>query len=320
MTYVINVTNISVKTSSADILQGFEARTVMIIVWVATSIGIPGNLLAFITICKMKTSSSASFLVAYLAICDMLALITKCATYETSIEAGEVYCRLVMVPMSLSTAVTNWTIVIICVERYIAVHYPLQKRHLVTKTRIRTTVVTLDIVLCAVSCVLNVTLRDYDYDSKSCVVLMAITYHLLSDGVDIFLPFVIITPLTIAVIRKIYSEKAQRNLTLQETKGTEESGNPLVRSGNCNHHAQHNVEKTLSVLMIIAVALYFILNAPLSVYVFLVSPFVEQVHLQVSLVLYVLKDFSHALNIFLYFFLCRGFRKQFIILCKQCKT
>ncbi|XP_055901415.1 neurotensin receptor type 1-like [Biomphalaria glabrata] len=285
---------------------------ILIAVRFITSVGVAGNLVVFVTICKMKTSSSASFLVAFLAVCDALALMTKCATYELNLENGPMFCKLGMVPMSMSTAITNWTLVLICVERFIAVHYPLQKRYLLTKTRMKAAVLVVTVLLAVALSALSLTFRDYDAQKCSCVVRTIIIFHLMSDGLDIFIPFVLITVLTIAVIRKIYREKTNRASTLREGSVPNEAGTFLPSY----KPPQPNIEKTMSVLMIIAVALYFILNAPLSVYVFLIAPFIRENTFYASMLLYVFKDVSHALNMFLYFFLCRGFRRALVELLK----
>ncbi|CAL1545510.1 unnamed protein product, partial [Lymnaea stagnalis] len=118
--------------------------------WVFCGVGLPANVLIIATISRFQAGGPASFLLCFLTVVDSAALVAK--LMETNIVAyhgqlGGIGCRIIDVPFRTLSAIRNWTVVVICAERCVAVCKPFKRNVWISKQRCKIIVSLISILL-----------------------------------------------------------------------------------------------------------------------------------------------------------------------------
>ncbi|KAH9490401.1 hypothetical protein Btru_035108 [Bulinus truncatus] len=288
--------------------------------WVLSSIGIPANVLALVVIVTMQKMTPATFLTATLAVCDSCALVTKLVDLNLLLYnvKSEAVCKMDFTAQFLSS-LANWTLVLICVERFIAVCYPLEKEYHVTLRLCYVIFGVTALILFLPRMSVFVTMRYY-YDNADglfegpmCLVhdeylTFWINYwHWINNIVMVFAPFIIISTFTTVIIVKLRVNAVKRRRTLHGSR-SDSSTNSNINTFNAQIlRVKERAERALTWMLALTAVLFLVLTLPSCVY-FLVYPGGEEPLF--NQVQYVLYDSTHALNFFMYFLTAKRFRLQ----------
>ncbi|GFR74855.1 thyrotropin-releasing hormone receptor [Elysia marginata] len=316
-------------------------------------IGVPSNALTVITILSMRSLSPATFFVVLLAIFDGCALVVKLignqlAQHEVSQNNG--YCK-VMDPLSIFFSTTaNWILVLICLERFISVCYPLKKVYIFTKRR--SFIIAAILIGCMFTLImttLGVT-RTFDNRKERCSTEERFkpfynnVWLYLNVALHLFIPFVIIAFLTAFIIYGLRKSRKHRMSLMRKGDGASEEMKVLKDGGAVSKKSRssstpvsptslHNqkmlddtarVERTITLMLIAAGVIFLVLSLPISVF-YLIRGFrvshsmsVEQARWTLfQQIAFLFIDSSHAVNFFLYFFTAKRFRVQLIRLVRE---
>ncbi|GFO34037.1 LOW QUALITY PROTEIN: FMRFamide receptor [Plakobranchus ocellatus] len=119
-------------------------------VWCIVVPGLVGNGLVIFTIKSMPKSTS-TFFVGLLAVSDGLALCMEIIYRVLEIQGlsldWETYIGLYGVVLEYFPSYSNWLLVLICLERFLSIRFPLQKRSLLTMRRAKLSALVLALVL-----------------------------------------------------------------------------------------------------------------------------------------------------------------------------
>ncbi|GFO24008.1 thyrotropin-releasing hormone receptor-like protein [Plakobranchus ocellatus] len=118
--------------------------------WFALVAGLVGNGLAIFTIASLPKSTS-TFYVGLLAVSDILALCVRgtviILTEEGLMTTVPEYANLIGMFFDFCPSYSNWLLVLICLERFLTVRFPLQKRSILTLRRAQLSALVLALAL-----------------------------------------------------------------------------------------------------------------------------------------------------------------------------
>lgn len=313
-------------------------------------IGVPSNALTVATILSMHALSPATFFVVLLAIFDGCALLVKLIGNQLDQHgvSGSVALCKTLDPLSIFFSTTaNWILVLICLERFISVCYPLKKVYLFTKRRsFIIAAVLIGVLFTLIMTTLGVT-RTLAASTGKCTTEKRFNYFYnnvwlyLNVALHLFIPFIFIAFLTSFIIYGLrQSRKHRMSLMRKSDSGGAETKTGGKQGGNSapiksrspstpiTPTALHNqkmlddtarVERSITLMLIAAGIIFLVLSLPISVYYLIRGFKVHQKrtaeHARWTLfqqIAFLFIDSSHAVNFFLYFFTAKRFRVQLI--------
>ncbi|XP_046346290.2 probable G-protein coupled receptor 139 [Haliotis rufescens] len=281
--------------------------------WFILVLGFPGNLASIVTILRMSRLKSATFYVAVLATVDNVALILKTIFMELLHHPNAFSvpgCRFMCFFGLVTAAFSNWILVAMATERFMAVRFPLRVASIWTLRR----ALVLTVVLFSLLCILHMHIFwtmvnavhgcSYSPDYRH---FTADTWYWISAFVYAFIPCSVLIMFNFLIVRSIQtSSKLRRQLTVER----DVSKKPQRVSGN------HDTQITI---MLISVTIVFvILTIPRCAVILIItgdppqSPMEQVRHRLVDVLTSMFADSNHAINFFLYFFAARQFRFHFL--------
>ncbi|KAI8767365.1 green-sensitive opsin [Biomphalaria glabrata] len=291
------------KTSSSE--KNFIDATIYYMVLFLMAVGLPGNVAAVVVMLKMKVRTPAVLAVAYMALFDSLALISKSISYGLEYEKvdfGVVGCKLYYVPVVACSSIANWTLVLICAERFISVTYPWKRSQIIKFRYLHKTVIAISVVLSIYFTIHFCVFFEW-VDGKCRIVNSYLAYRFIRQAVSTLSPLILIIICTVSVMRKVSFSKVNRNITMQTKL------------------SRRKLEAFMSRIMITTAILFFVLNIPYIVCVSILWPaldFTRRLDVVILInISYFLRDSSHALNFYIYVISAKGFRKQFFLIIKE---
>ncbi|CAL1537780.1 unnamed protein product, partial [Lymnaea stagnalis] len=288
--------------------------------WVLCGVGLPGNTLTIVTILTMESYSPATFLVATLSFFDGLTLVIKFVglqLYLLRVPIGRAGCVVSSTLVMFLAAMSNWSLILITSERFIAVCFPLRRAYLITSRRIHNAVVIVAALLFSVSLVTSIATVDEVLGEWYCSPdVNHNIYYWMIGTLYVNIPFVCITILTAAVLRGLHVSGKRHRRLLQREDHYNSGGAPGKVVSNDSRIAMSNrVEVTLTSMMVSSAAIFLILFLPALLIPSIVTPPADDSTVQsqwrlFSEIRYLLLDLSHAINFFLYFLTAKKFRKH----------
>ncbi|GFR79335.1 thyrotropin-releasing hormone receptor [Elysia marginata] len=330
---------------------------------ILAAVGIPSNILALVTILSMHALSPATLFVVLLAILDGSALTVKLIgnqMAEDGMNNNIVFCKF-LDPLSIFFSMAaSWMLVLICLERFISIKYPLQKAYLFTQRR---SFIMASILIGSLFIFIMTTLgitrvpgtdrcktkeRYKDFHNN--------IWLYLNVALHLFIPFLLILVLTVSIIYGLHRASQHRlflvrksidaNVEMsamedarQETpRASKISRSTSTKTTSPTASSSNNqkiltdaarVERTITLMLITAGVIFLVLSLPMALF-YLIHGFggpqgkttEADRWLLYKQIAYVLIDSSHAINFFLYFFTAKRFRDQLVRLfcCWGCKT
>ncbi|XP_059144288.1 alpha-1A adrenergic receptor-like isoform X1 [Physella acuta] len=326
MISTIDITDGTINTpamfSGADINEYY--------LWVLASIGVPANVLVILTILTMQVVSPVTFFIAVLAFSDGSALVLKLIFNQMSrtVMVTKVFCKLNFLPIFMSS-LANWMLALICAERFISVCFPLKKMYLVTKRRGYVAVLVTALMLLAIF--MFFFLYMYTRIAADCSPnfdffwFWGNIFYWINASLTVFLPFSCILTFTCFIVRGLRLSRAhRRSLLRKENVETNETRGSFSQANEKFIHEAEKVEHSITLMMILASALFLVLTLPACVF-YISEPYLfdeinpSEKYLYFKMIQHILYDSSHAFNFLLYFFTAKRFRQHFLhlLLCQK---
>ncbi|XP_013085060.2 proteinase-activated receptor 1-like [Biomphalaria glabrata] len=289
-------------------------RNYNILLWI---LGVPSNALIIALIVSMKRIGAASFLIIYLSVMDSLTLtayLVQRQLYYTDHQKTTWSCRFYHSAGLSFAGVANWTLVLITVERFLSVCYPFRRQLLISKNFFIISVGILSIVLTLVI----FTMEALTADASEGVCQEHDDEHLLEIArvlIIYAIPFFFIAIFTAAVLRKISSSSKRRAsiTSLQIKPCSTKNGGP--ENGHTTMTSIQMIETSLSQLMLAAAFLYLALNILYCVEALVLKQIYQhnksrRLH-HLDFACRIIRDWNHALNLYVYLAFSKGFRLNF---------
>ncbi|XP_061169110.1 gastrin-releasing peptide receptor-like [Saccostrea echinata] len=275
-------------------------------------LGIPGNIAAIITVCKMKPFTSSSVFMIALATMDSFNLIIKELYYQLTyydIQMYDIGCQLMIFLGTFAMQYANWILVAMTAERFIAIKFPMKVQEICTKTKVIIVLVVLGLVLASLNSHFFATkregytaLRKYSCMSKVGYDNFYTKIWYWIDGVVYAMaPFCLLTILNFLIIAGIRdSVKKQKDLTNLQQKQSKQ-------------HTQ------ITVMLVTVSVVFTVLTMPNCIFFiydgywdFEKSCYETALYHLIYQVVFVLSDLNHAVNFYFYFLSGKKFRKHFL--------
>ncbi|XP_055901666.1 probable G-protein coupled receptor B0563.6 isoform X1 [Biomphalaria glabrata] len=293
----LNMTLLSVMDEDiADFYYFAEMQ--FVITTVLFTLGLFGNFSVILVMRRLK--SAASVLTISMATLDTLALISKVVgdgmiNYHRG-NFGYLFCITWHLPTDVFVATANWTLVLICIERFISIYFPLSYRSIVSVRRVHLTMATVLCIFVVFFVVFRVTTQTCNESMNQFqLVSIFINTHLIIHFVIISLgPCLMTTIFTSLVIVKITFWKSKIRHVMKS-------------------NIRQKLESSLSRLMLSSAILFVILTLPGTFYFCVIWPTLDHNDLNpvLEIFLTLLIDFSHILNFVAYFTCVELFRNSF---------
>ncbi|XP_025081517.1 probable G-protein coupled receptor 139 isoform X2 [Pomacea canaliculata] len=298
---------------------------------VVAAVGFPGNLLSLFTILKMKPFTSPSIYVAALAISDNLCLIAKTFLLQLTkedVNVGPAGCKTLYYMGNVFSIFSNWILVLMTVERFLAIRFPLKIGALCTRRRSMMTLVLLFVCVMALNIIYPVAAKD-QINGNDWICIFGKEFDQLMEKVwywvDAFfysiIPSILLSILNTLIILGI------RRATVIHRALTEDGGSRKTASGQAAEKVRQ--QRQITIMLFVLCVVFVVLTLPNSVFFvyqrywdYSVSTYETAKYLFVKQIIFLLSDMPHAINFFVYFISTKKFRDRFLdtICCRLSRT
>ncbi|XP_067650400.1 probable G-protein coupled receptor 139 [Haliotis asinina] len=297
-------------SNSLDMIGLMERYYILVIL----ILGFPGNLASIVTILKMSRLKSSTFYIAAVSVVDNVALILKTIFMELLHHPNAFSvagCRFMCFFGLVTAAFSNWILVAVATERFMAVRFPLKVASIWTLRR----TVFLVCVIFSCLCVLHLHIFWTMVNSvNGCVYSADFSdftteyWYWISATVYAFIPCIVLIMFNFLIVYNIQqSSKVRRHLAR-----TSSCSNKAQRSGSGSH------DNHITIMLVTVTIMFVILTIPRCIVLLVIKagpPQSPREHMQrrlLDVLTSMFADSNHAVNFYLYFFAGRQFRYQFL--------
>ena len=301
---------------SRRIVAVIEAGQIQVgtILSIALVFGLPGSVLALVTLSSMAVSPTKRYM-SFLAISDFAALLlTSCSTYRIIIYLF--FTKLEQISICVTRifqVFSHWNLVLICVERFVSVRYPFQKSRLYTRRA----------TFLSVGAAFTVSLVPFPGSYLSHA-YFNFRYFYLEVAVTILykLIYIVIPGGLIIIFTILTARHLRRNVRHRETISTQSEQ---------NSRRSLTMETQVTRIMFVTVVCFVLFTFPWAfINIFdgilligalnLFCPLAYTIYLNIYYTLWAFSFFHHAIIFYVYCACAKGFRNQFVRLICCTKT
>ncbi|XP_076460660.1 uncharacterized protein LOC143293567 [Babylonia areolata] len=281
---------------------------------VVCAVGLPGNMAAILTIATVRPVSTATFLVALLAVSDSAALVVKLIINQLWLRPdlpNDDFCRTFAVT-NVFSSYANWVLVLIGFERLVAVMFPMVRHRFLSKRRVYLVCVLLALAISSIHAPVMAGREARDWHCEPTEAVRHYIQHvwpLLTTLVYALVPQVLLVFITTALFLALRKAGLRREQLM--------GSSAHVGPGSI-HRELRRSERAITSMTIAASLLFVLMVLPQCVYAMLysysrdfqaiIATRKEQLLKQI---VFLLADSTHALNFYLYFLSVRRFRTYF---------
>ncbi|BFZ07278.1 hypothetical protein BsWGS_10317 [Bradybaena similaris] len=284
-----------------------------VLFWLSLVIGIPGNILALLTILRFPRTTG-TFYLTLLTIIDFLALLTK--AFNVAILSFYIFdsvsCKIALMSTNFTATYANWMLVLISFERLITVLFPLKKSYYFTMTRARLSALIVAVILFLFNSVYLWIITAGAGCGTSYPEFYSKYVH-ASTALYSYIPSVLLIVMVLLISRAL--TKIQKN---REYIFCGEEGASVVALTQQRLQEQAKAERSITMMLVFAVVAFLLLTVPLCfVLAFENSSIVESSNFSRSyygmsyFIAQGLATLTHAINFFIYFLSTERFRSNF---------
>ncbi|XP_064594945.1 sex peptide receptor-related protein 2-like [Liolophura sinensis] len=309
--------NTSVEIPYTEML-GYRIGTIIVkyAQIITVLIAVVGNGAALLTIAKIRPASTVTLSVGVLAVADTLGISVK-LTYTkltfSGVPLGDVGCQIFNFLVSYCVDYANWVVVLMTVERFVAVWYPLQVLRVLTMRRVRFSYCILAIILLPSSLCTFWMYQQIYYPGYGIICYYKpsmVAFAEMWDKVE-FCIYVAIPCVSLIIIN---------SLLIYALKASSASQRQALGS-NAQKKDRKLMERQMTVMLVSASVVFILLMFPVGIF-YLVRPnwnyqkteCSKATYYLIRSVVHFLADLSHAVNFFVYFLSGTKFRQTFISL------
>ncbi|PVD29900.1 hypothetical protein C0Q70_09157 [Pomacea canaliculata] len=290
-------------------------------IWVLVGVGVPGNV-ACILVTTSMTLTTATLYMSLLAVADLLALVLRLISHQIGVykvPLNTFVCKM-DVFVQLVSNYANWTLVLVCCERFLSIRFPLKKKIYFTKKRAILIAVLLGMILCL--CYLYAFIQRDHREKRYCVYSQSFydvveTYwYWITAFIYIFLPFILLLIFPCLIIASLRRQRKAREAMVRTTPD---------KSGETT---QTRVEVAISVMVVWDAIVVFVTYAPICI-LEIYKPFdivnLDTVRSTFSMAMsrhiaIALSEANYAVDFVIYFSASKKFRSRFKKLIRKCLT
>ncbi|PVD29894.1 hypothetical protein C0Q70_09151 [Pomacea canaliculata] len=293
----------------------------LVYIWVLVGVGVPGNV-ACILVATSMTLTTATLYMSLVAVADLLALVLKLIFHQMYINGVTVntfVCK-ADVFVELVGNYANWTLVLVCLERFLSIRFPLKKKIYFTKKRAMLIAVLLGMILCL--CYIYAFIQIDQKDKIDCEDpdspddFTKYPWYWINTFIYYFLPFILLLIFPCLIIVSLRRQRKAREAMVRTTPDT---------SGETT---QTRVEVVISVMVVCDAIVVIVTFAPICIF-YLIVPFDIVNYGTASELLTVwilhitavtLSEVNYAVDFVIYFAASKKFRSRFKKLIRKCLT
>ncbi|XP_046370987.2 FMRFamide receptor-like [Haliotis rufescens] len=310
------------NTESWNLIENFAFNLETVYLWIILVIGFPGNCATIVTVVKMCPARSLTVYITILAVVDNLAIVDKLLMFvllDHGVHVGQFGCKILGYFGNLLSTFANWLLVAMSVERFVAVWFPFKLGQSWTFKKSIMAVLVLALPLIALFLHLFWIMRFVD-DKEQGMVYCAIheeykyfmmhVWYWINVLMYAAIPCTLLILFNLLIIMGIVrSRKVQKRL-----------------SGNKDDSSSIDRLRQVTIMLVAAAISLVILTTPRCVMLIL-TPYwnpPEQtmegsVEYLLDTIAFVLCDFNHAINFYVYSMSAKRFRRQFLDLFQRRK-
>ncbi|XP_025094936.1 putative G-protein coupled receptor F59B2.13 [Pomacea canaliculata] len=298
-----------------------EYQYYKVYIWVLVGVGVPGNV-ACILVTTSMTLTTATLYMSLLAVADLLALVLKLIFHQMyiyEVPLNTIGCKM-EVFVALVSCYANWTLVLVCLERFLSIRFPLKKKIYFTKNRPILIAVLLGMILCLCNLYAFIQLdhREESYCSypDSSFDFVRTYWYWITAFIYYFLPFILLLIFPFLIIVSLRRQRKAREAMVRTTPDT---------SGETT---QTRVEVAISVMVVCDAIVVFVTFAPICI-LNLIKPFDTlnhgTIHTRFTVTMLefmarTLSEVNYAVDFVIYFAASKKFRSRFKKLIRKCLT
>ncbi|CAG2212155.1 probable G-protein coupled receptor B0563.6 [Mytilus edulis] len=292
--------------------------------YVLCALGIPGSACALITICRMKPLTSSSVYMAMLSLVDAMNLVFKLLYLLLTLYDVRLFdngCRTMFFIGTFLMHYSNWLLVSMTIERFIAIWFPLQVTKLCTKRRAFINMIVLAIILMALNFQFYWTTVELPHKvyvwqcsfMDEYVHFITKVWYWIDGAAYSIVPFILLLIFNTMIILGIkMASSKQRMLT-----------NKIDKTQNTDK-IKHQQQITI---MLVSISVVFIILTMPNCAFFIMQDYwdyTKDVHTYAQYflvynIVFFLSDLNHAINFYMYFLSGRKFRTMFINMICCCR-
>ncbi|GFR58923.1 thyrotropin-releasing hormone receptor [Elysia marginata] len=281
-----------------------------------------GNLATVITISRMRHFGSFVMYVALLAIADNLAISVKILFYQLllhEVAIGAAGCRALQFFGSVLVSYCNWVLVLMAIERLVAVRYPFRIHFQSCLSGRKTACIVIVVgIIISLLCLPILWASEYDPTGVKCHVKntpLLQTISWISSTIYFFIPFTILAVCNFLVAREI-------RLSFRLRNSFRSVHNFMVG----RRSSDVPIQKQIMIMLFTATFMFILLNFPICLFLVFHTHWVATIGTAsydwkyfVQQIAYLLSDSNHAFNFYLYFLSARKFRAHFTHMIVTCE-
>lgn len=290
--------------------------------YLVSGIGVPGNIACIITLISMKQKLSSALFMMTLAVADLVAIAFKLSFLlltKKDVQMGNTGCQLVYMLGTASQMYSNWILVAMTAERFIAIWFPFQVKKFCTRKNAVSVLVVLLIFFIIANVQFLFTFEEVPdpfmswncQPKKKFQEFIQFVWYWIDGALYAIIPIIIIlilNSLIIYAVRK--SSKSHLHLT--------------NRIQNLNEKISQ--QKQITTMLLTTSIMFILLIMPNCVFfiareywTWKETPLGNAQYYLVYQLVFLLSDLNHAVNFYLYCFSGRKFRQKFkdLILCRR---
>ncbi|XP_025094948.1 neuropeptide receptor 22-like [Pomacea canaliculata] len=282
-------------------------------IWVLVGVGVPGNV-ACILVTTSMTLTTATLYMSLLAVADLLALVLRLISHQISlynVPLNTFGCK-VRVFVDVVGNYANWTLVMVCFERFLSIRFPLKKKIYFTKKRAILIAVLLGMIVC-LCYIYDFIQKDHSWGAYCASYFDFFTnyWHWIKACIYYFLPFILLLIFPCLIIVSLRRQRKAREAMVRTTPDT---------SGETT---QTRVEFAISVMVVWDAIVVIVTFSPMCLF-YLLLPFnVVKEPLTAAMLTYIataLSEANYAVDFVIYFAASKKFRSRFKKLIRTCLT
>ena len=200
--------------------------------YIITAVGLPGNLAAIVTLCSMKPITSSSVYMVVLAVVDALNIVVKILYLDLTkydVQIGDAGCKSVYFLGTFLMHYSNWILVAMTIERFLAIALPLRVAELCTRRRAAIAVGVIGLLLICLDCHFIVSAFEGwdDFYKWNCefnpdfLYFMTVVWYWIDGAAYSFLPFTLLLVFNTLIIVGIRKQQKRMASRVDKTKLTE---------------------------------------------------------------------------------------------------
>lgn len=281
--------------------------------WIIFALGFPGNIASTVTLSKMKPMTTSKFYVALLAIIDNLAILQKLLYHQLTyheVAIGSTGCRIMNFLYLCLVTYSNWILVFMAIERFMAVTIPLRVTVIWNLNRARLSMIILGVVITGIYS--HTFWTTLSHDGMQCGIAEKYNFfykriwYWINASFYSFVPSVILIVCNLLITLRVRKSGQRRSRLYSETE--------RERSIHLNRY-----ERQITVMLLTVAVVFLILTLPRTIFILVHSSWIpgrlslnyarKQLLDQLT---FFLCDATHAVNFYLYFITGQKFRQSFI--------